>query len=306
MKDFNILKDIKLYPEWTKIKLVDKGWSSDKKYFITDKLGEKFLLRVSSIDEYDKKKMEYERVKMVSKLGIFISIPIEFGVCGNGEKVYSLLSWIDGEGAQDILPKMTKDEQYEFGIQAGQILQKMHTIKASVNQQPWGERYKCKIYRVIEKYYNCGININNENNIITFIKNNISYLDGRHNTFQHGDYHVGNLIITPDRQIGVIDFNRSSFGDPWEEYDRYVFTWKTSIPFAIGQIHGYFNNKVPDEFFRLMSLYNATNIIASIPWAIPFGKEEINTMLTNANEINNSYNGFKTYIPEWYNQLSRE
>lgn len=244
--------------------------------------------------------MEYERVKRVSKLGILMSMPIEFGICDNGRKVYSLFSWIDGEDAENALPNFNKSEQYKLGIQSGRILKKMHSIVEPVNQEPWGERYKRKNYRVIERYYNCEINIKNEEKIMRFIKNNMCYLDGRPNTFQHGDYHVGNLIITSDRQIGVIDFNRSSFGDPWEEYDRYIFTWRVSIPFAIGHIHGYFDNNVPDEFFRLMSLYNATNIIASIPWAIPFGEVDINNMLVNADEIYSSYNGFERYIPKWY------
>lgn len=51
MKYFSMFKDIKLYSDWTKIRYVDKGWSTDKKYCITNKLSRKFLLRVSSIDE---------------------------------------------------------------------------------------------------------------------------------------------------------------------------------------------------------------------------------------------------------------
>lgn len=157
---------------------------------------------MSSIDEYNKKNMEYERVKRVSKIGILMSMPIEFGICDNGKKVYSLFSWIDGEDAENALPNFNKSEQYKLGIQSGRILKKIHSIVELVNQEPW------------------------------------------------------------------------------EEYDRYIFTWRVSIPFAIGYIHGYFDNNVPDEFFRLMSLYNAANIIASIPWAIPFGEVDINNMLT--------------------------
>ena len=36
---------------------INKGWSSDKKYCVTDKNGTRYLLRVSDIAEYDKKKM---------------------------------------------------------------------------------------------------------------------------------------------------------------------------------------------------------------------------------------------------------
>ena len=39
----------------TKI-LIDKGWSRDKKYCVTDENGTRYLLRVSDISEYDSKK----------------------------------------------------------------------------------------------------------------------------------------------------------------------------------------------------------------------------------------------------------
>ena len=38
--------------------LIEKGWSGDKKYCVTDSHGNKFLLRVSSIEQYDSKKNE--------------------------------------------------------------------------------------------------------------------------------------------------------------------------------------------------------------------------------------------------------
>ena len=300
MTDLEMIKDIALNQDWKKIEFINKGWSKDKKFCLTDKTGRKFLLRVSSIDEYDNKKMEFEKIAMVSKLGILMSMPIDFGTFDDGNKVYSLLSWVDGEDAEALLPKLSEEHQYKLGVKAGRILQKMHTIADKSDQKSWSERYKRKIKIVTEKYHNCSISIPNEEKIMRFIENNLSYLDGRPKTFQHGDYHVGNLLITSHGEIGVIDFNRCSFGDPWEEYDRFVFTWNVSIPFAIGQIHGYFDNNVPDKFFRLMSLYNATLIISSIPWAIPFGDAEIGTMLANAEKMLNCYDGFEKYIPVWY------
>ncbi len=35
---------------------ISKGWSSDKKYCVTNENGMRYLLRVSDIAEYDKKK----------------------------------------------------------------------------------------------------------------------------------------------------------------------------------------------------------------------------------------------------------
>lgn len=51
---------------------------------------------------------------------------------------------------------------------------------------------------------------------------NYELLNGRTQSYQHGDYHVGNMIISPDNALSIIDFNRSDFGDPWEEFNRIV------------------------------------------------------------------------------------
>ena len=122
----------------------------------------------------------------------------------------------------------------------------------------------------------------------------------RPQTFRHGDYNMGNLIITPDHEIGIIDFGQSCFGDPWDDFNRMIYSWQKSIPFAIGQIHGYFNNQIPDSFFTIMAIYTARSLLGSIPWAKPFGIKTINRMKDQATKIIQSYNNFKSIIPSWY------
>lgn len=45
--DYEILKDIADIETWINIKVVDKGWSYDKKFYVEDKYNNKFLLRLS-------------------------------------------------------------------------------------------------------------------------------------------------------------------------------------------------------------------------------------------------------------------
>ena len=59
--------------------LIDKGWSEDKKYCLTDEQGKRFLLRVSPIEQYDRKKNEYELMGQVAALGVPMCRPLEFG-----------------------------------------------------------------------------------------------------------------------------------------------------------------------------------------------------------------------------------
>ncbi|WP_207655704.1 aminoglycoside phosphotransferase family protein [Vallitalea okinawensis] len=297
-----LLKDIPRYKQWVKIELVNKGWSDDQKYKITDSRDKLLLLRLSDINEYQRKQEEYDMMTKASRLGIPMSMPLDFGICGEGTKVYTLLTWIEGVDAEDQLPTMSVEEQYQMGVKAGEILRKIHSLKPEKDVEPWTDTYNPKIDRVIKRYIGCSVKVDHDDMVLAYLAENRHLLEDRPITFQHGDYHIGNMLITPNDELSIIDFNRCSYGDPWEEYDRYSFTWDTSPAFANGQLHSYFNDQVPDEFFRLLALYNARNIIASIPWAIPFGEEDVNHMIKLAQKIIHSYQGFETYIPNWYQE----
>lgn len=293
-------KDIPEAATWVSVEPVHKGWSKDKKYYIKTIGGSELLLRTSDISQYDQKKREYEAILRLVDQDILMSRPLQFGVCNGGQTVYSLLTWIDGEDAEKIIPTLSVEEQYQLGVKAGQYLQSIHQMPAGKNQVPWADYYNRKIDKYITNYKACGIVLKGEDQVIQFIEANRYLLDGRPQTFQHGDYHVGNMIVTKSGDLGIIDFNRFDDGDPWEEFNRITFCAMISAEFASGRIHGYFNNNVPDLFFKMMALYIASNQLSSIHWAIPFGKEDVADMLSRAESVLKWYDDFQTYIPNWY------
>jgi aminoglycoside phosphotransferase (APT) family kinase protein len=65
-------------------------------------------------------------------------------------------------------------------------------------------------------------------------------------------------------------------------------------------VDGYFNSEVPMEFWRLLALYICSNTVGSLPWAIPYGEEEVKTMRAQAAEILRWYDCMQTVIPGWY------
>ncbi|WCM63562.1 aminoglycoside phosphotransferase family protein [Paenibacillus polymyxa] len=286
---------------WSSVEEIHKGWSSDKKYYIQTTDSRDLLLRIANMVHYDKKKREFEAVTKLNHVeNLLMSRPLEFGICHDGQSVYSLFTWIEGKDAEEIIPTLTAAQQYQLGVQAGDALKKMHEIHAAQDRVPWAEHYNAKINRYITNYKSCGIPLKGADQAISFIETNRHLLENRPQTFQHGDYHVGNMVVTPSGELGIIDFNRMDYGDPWEEFNRITWCAALSPLFASGRIHGYFNNHVPDLFFRLMALYIASNQLSSIHWAIPFGKEEVDDMVQRAEEVLEAYNYFQTYIPKWY------
>jgi serine/threonine-protein kinase len=108
------------------------------------------------------------------------------------------------------------------------------------------------------------------------------------------------MIISPEGELRIIDFNRSDYGDPWEEFNRIVWSAAVSPHFATGQIHGYFDGNPPDEFFKLLALYMGSNTLSTIPWAIPFGVQEVADMLKQAHDVLSWFDGMKNPVPAWY------
>lgn len=277
---------------------INKGWSSDIKYCITDENNNKYLLRISSKEQYQKKLNEYKYMQKCANLGVLMCKPIEFGTSEEG--VYIIQTWIDGVDAEEYIPNLTPCEQYQFGIVAGRELTKIHSINAPIDIPNWETRFNNKINRKIKMYQECPLKYEKGNLFIEFINNNRHLLKNRPNVYQHGDYHIGNMMINKENELVIIDFNRDDFGDPWEEFNRIVWCAQTSKAFASGMIDGYFDGEVPEHFWRLLALYISSNTLSSLPWAIPFGEREINIMINQVNDILSWYDDMKRIIPKWY------
>lgn len=292
--------DIEQSKNWKSVVLVSKGWSSDKKYLITTDTDERLLLRLSDIGQFDAKKKEYDIIKKYAGLDIKMSEPIEFGVCNDGRSVYMLLTWIEGQDLETVLPELPEREQYRIGRQAGEILKKIHSIPLDEKDIP-NETKKAKKLLQLSRYEKSNVRIDGDETAIRYVKGNIDNIWRESPVYMHGDYHPGNLIYMSDGTIGVIDFNRWEIGDPYEEfYKLESFGIENSIPYCIGQIDAYFNDDIPTQFWITLAVYVAHASLFSIKWAEKFGQKDINGMVKRCRQAFEDYNDFKQVIPKWY------
>lgn len=96
------------------------------------------------------------------------------------------------------------------------------------------ERFNSKIERKVQMYKDCPIKYENGQSFIDYINANRYLLKSRPQCYQHGDYHVGNMMIDDDGKLQIIDFDRSDFGDPWKEFDRIAWCAQKSPLFCFG------------------------------------------------------------------------
>ena len=277
---------------------ISKGWSCDKKYCAVTADGTKYLLRITPEEKSASRTDMFRMQKKVAALNVPMCKPIEFGSCEEG--VYSIQSWIDGVDAEEIVPALSDTEQYVYGLDAGRILRKIHSIPAPATQEDWESRFNRKMDYKIQKYSECPIKYENGQLFIDYINANRHLLKDRPQVFQHGDYHIGNMMIDRNGKLKIIDFDRYDFGDPWEEFNRIVWCAQKSHLFASGMVNGYFDGEAPLDFWKLLALYISSNTLSSEYWAIPFGQDEVNTMLNQAKEVLSWYDNMRNPIPTWY------
>lgn len=277
---------------------IEKGWSGDQKYCVVTASGEAYLLRISPVERMDRRKAEYERMKQVAELGIPMCLPVEYGVCDEG--VYVIQSWIDGVDAEAVIPSMAEKKQYALGLDAGRILKKIHSVPAPLDAPDWETRFNAKIDRKIAIYSDCPLKYENGEAMLQYLAENRHLLKDRPQSYQHGDYHIGNFMLTTDGILTVIDFDKDDFGDPWEEFNRIVWSAQAAPFFAAGMVDGYFDGNVPMEFWKLLALYICSNTIGSLSWAIPFGEGEVAVMRKQASNVLTWYSHMQTTIPSWY------
>lgn len=295
-----MFEDILGFDKWRLLEKINRGWSDDVKYYIETYDNQKLLLRVSNIEKYEAKKKEYEVIQRYAELGFIMSQPLSFGVCNHKQNTYMLLTWIEGEDLELALPKLDLEQQYLLGREAGSILKKIHSLNVPEDEIPSITKIPKK-RRQIQSYIESKARIAGDEEVIKFINENLDKLWSKPPVYQHGDFHPGNLILTPEGKVGVIDFNRWEIGDPYEEfYKLESFGTDFSIPYCRGQIDSYFKDHVPEDFWEILAIYVAHASLYSIKWAEKFGQDDIDHMIGICKKSLLHYDNFKKYIPSWY------
>ncbi len=251
--------------------LLNKGWSSDIKLILKSK-DFKYLLRISSIDKYEIKKKQFALLHRIDNLNIYCSKPIGFNKL-NDNYCYMLLSWLEGIDGELAIKDMSNKEAYDLGIEAGEILNKLHSISIDIPKESWWDRYEPKSVKKINNFLNCGYQMPYQEKILKYYKDNLYLMKDRPLKFSHGDYHLGNLIVK-DKKIGVIDFDKNTIADAYDDLKPFCWNVMRSEYFETGLINGYFNNNIPEDFFKILKFYTVESLISHLPWAIQFGQEK--------------------------------
>jgi len=287
-----------IFQRFVKYEPIIKGFSADKKYCVTDASGKKYYLRIAPLSEYEALKLLFAMLKKLAALGVPMCTPVEFGTCDAG--VYYLQSWIDGADLASVLPGLSEGEQYVLGVKAGEILRKIHTIPAPEIQEDWLEQFNRETETKIKKYHEYGLQFEGDEEALAYIEQNRHLLKNRPQCFQHGDFHVHNMMIEKG-EIKIIDFSYG-FGDPWEEMESIRWCVDVSVYFANGMINGYFVDRPPESFWQTLLLYFCKGMFHNLLWGKEHSDEQVESAFQHIRKIREWTDGLKNVIPTWYRE----
>jgi aminoglycoside phosphotransferase (APT) family kinase protein len=298
----NVCKGIPNRESFVTLEPIHQGVSGDEKYRVETADGQRFLLRISGIESYERKKTMYDMMARTASLGVSMSRPVDFGICNGGKNVYQLLSWCEGVTADELLPTLSEPEQYALGIKAGRNLRLIHTIQAPEGTKDWYGRFLRVNDKRLGAFIHCGVPIDGSDAILAYYQENRHLLRGRPQCFLHGDYHTGNLLVSEGRELAVVDWDLldSLYGDPWSEFNRISMGTNFIPHFASGLLHGYFHGEPPEEFWKIFALYLSTGALLLVSWAVyvePGCLEECKQIASN---VVRWFDGMRNIVPVWY------
>lgn len=305
-----LLRELEQQLDWppiVKCTLIPKGFSFDQKYKIELENDERYFIKVCDIATRERKHEEYEYMCHFESLSIPMPKLLDFVNLGKLNQCVQVFEWISGENGEDILGKLTEKEQYTAGKRAGEVLKTIHTMKKDDVEEPW-EVYRWNKYeRYLQALAEYKVDFIDLNAVLAFVENHKSLLHNRPTVFLHDDFHPANIMIHQNKFCSVIDFARFDFGDPIHDfYKMALFTTDISIPFAVGQVHGYCEGKPSLHFWKLYALYAAMIFPADIVWANRVTPNLLDGMKMRLRRILEEHNGFTSYIPSWYKSFNED
>ncbi len=300
----DLLKKIPELQRVVRVNPIQKGGSHDEKWKAELGDGRKYFVKISNSSNATHYKTECEYIKKFHEMGVPVPLPVAFYELSEEEKCAQIFEFLDGKDGEEALPVLSKQEQYEAGKQAGQVLKMIHSLEKQNPKDSW-EHYRWSKYeRYIKQYEQMNLNFLPLENVNAFIHAHKHLLKNRPVVFLHDDYHPANLMFSSGKLQAVIDFGRYEWGDPYHDfYKAALFTRKISAPFAVGQVHGYFEGEPPIQFWKLYSLYAALIFVSDIVWSHKNTPNRLHQTKERLQTILADHHDFEEYAPVWYREF---
>ena len=295
---FDFARSVSLDEPILSVEYVAKGFSFDQKFRIQTST-QRFLLRVSASGNLDARRSEFEVIQALHRQGLCVGEPIRFEA--GSEFCCALHRWVEGESGEDAIPRLSTEDQSNAGQESGLQLRLIHQAFPSSETINEAAVRGGKFRKVDVQCREMGLQFEGQGEAREFVELHLHLLESRPVTFRHGDFHPANLIFQVASLVGVIDFNRCDFGDPYDDFYKLAyFAAPISQAFASGVILGYFAGRVPDEFWPIYNTYVAAVLPADLVWCHTLYPEDLPHAMTRNKHILATHDFREGGPPSWW------
>lgn len=258
-------------------------------------IGGTYFAKYSSYNKFSKEFFEMKELESLNECVCLL--PFVSKNLPDINKQLNIYVWLDGENLRSSLHNKTEIFCYEYGIKSSKLLKKLHDVNVSNDLSKFNaDNYIAKILAILRsdecilKYKNLWLDLIVENADILKRKKKDSLI--------HLDFKPKNIMLSNGKLI-LIDFDSFSIGNPWFDfYDKGLAIYKERQAFNKGVIDGYFNNNIPNDFWKFLKIISVCTMIQMSSWSI--NRDNKDYIFSVEKHLLKAYSDDSNNIPKWY------
>jgi aminoglycoside phosphotransferase (APT) family kinase protein len=304
MPEYEYFRDIPGSESWIKLTEIMNGDSSDRKFRVKNNEHQRFLLHIADCRLYDRKKNEYDFLRLIHQSGAPVPEPVGFGLCSRGQALFLQTRWIYGRPGTQELQGLQKYKQYSLGVDAGLCLKQIHQCRIPPRADCWETRQMARIAKIQNKLRFCRLKQNMIRKTIDLIDAERNLLAKRPQRLLHGGFHTDNFILSYENSLSMIDLENWQYGDPLADLANVLTQIRhVSLPCAIGVLDCYFTFQVSDLELRLLRLYGALDLIEKLMQGNRLDQPVNERDLLQLQVFLKDYQSLRVICPVWYRRI---
>lgn len=186
---------------------------------------------------------------------------------------------------------------YEKGFEMGKFIRRFHNTFQSRSCVRWSKHYSYRINKVLHKYGLGNYRGEFDYIIFDFLDANKYLINERTSTTIVGLSSMEDIILDKSGRFKFLEDYKILRSDSYFEFLFFNSKNIENRSLLAGVIDGYFENRVPRTFFKLLAIYTIVERLYEV-----LDKEEVDfeDLKLKIDEINEMYDKFSTIYPTWY------
>ena len=290
--------------DWISYDPIIEGNSAEQKYRIKDADDQLYLLHLSEKTQYERKKNEFTLLERLHLNNVPVPCPVQYGLSKSGDAAYLLRKWVSGQTLNDSLERMDPVRQYALGHEAGLYVALLHKIQSVKHAKNWFDSIEKECGKAIKMLDDQDIRLVCIRKLIRFLADNLHCLRNRPQTQIHARINLENIILTQERTLCLIGFDRCCSGDPlYDVASVMAHTSQVSQRFTTGFLDCYFYYQMRTKASRIIACYVALQSLQQFSFNSKQSPSKRREALRHVQQIVQDYRNMTQVVPAWYEEL---